>query len=114
MESFNRAAEEIQKVSRQAARTATASAEAAADAMRSAARTDFGRTAHRVSSTLESALSREPVNSTMRTALLSLAGLAALSSIGLYLAGRKHESILVGQWTPMFLGVALWSQVVKR
>lgn len=72
-----------------------------------------GRAAQAVSESNERNDAMEPMNSTMRTALLGAAGLSVLASLGFAVAGKKHESLFVGQWAPTLLTIALWYQIVK-
>jgi hypothetical protein len=72
-----------------------------------------GRTAASISESIERNDAQEPVNSTTRTLLLSAAGVSILGSLALNVMGRKHESLLVGEWVPTLLIIALWYQEVK-
>lgn len=72
-----------------------------------------GRMAQGISEANETTDSAEPMNSTMRTILLSAAGLSILGSLAMQFTNRKHEALFVGQWAPTLLIIALWYQEVK-
>lgn len=72
-----------------------------------------GEIAHSMSEPMERGLSREPVNSSIRTALLAAAGASILGSLIMQMQGRKHEALFVGQWAPTLVSFALWYQIVK-
>ncbi|MDQ2818641.1 MAG: hypothetical protein M3T49_10640 [Candidatus Eremiobacteraeota bacterium] len=92
-------------------------AESASDGIRDAAaqagNSDIANAAHQTSRTLEDTAAQEPVNSTMRTVLLGLAGVSMLTAIALHLSDKKSNSVFVGQWVPTLLIIALWNQIVK-
>ncbi len=75
--------------------------------------TPIGRMAQGISESNEQHDAREPMNSTMRTVLLSGAGMAIAASLAMQLMGRKHEALFFGQWAPTMLTIALWYQLVK-
>ncbi|HET9029115.1 MAG TPA: hypothetical protein VFN49_02990 [Candidatus Aquilonibacter sp.] len=97
--------------------TATERARSATDAIsgtiRNATDNSVGRTAQGISESNERNDSQEPMNSMMRTILLSAAGLSVLGSLAMNFMGRKHEALFVGQWAPTLLIIALWYQEVK-
>lgn len=72
-----------------------------------------GEIARGVSEPMERGLAREPVNSSVRTALLVAAGASILGSLIMQMQGRKHEALFVGQWAPTLVSFALWYQIVK-
>ncbi len=41
------------------------------------------------------------------------AGGSILLSLGLHVAGRRHDALLVGQWVPTFLILGLYNKLVK-
>lgn len=55
----------------------------------------------------------EPVNASIRTALLVAAGGAVAASLIMQMMDRKHEALFVGQWAPTLVSIALWYQIVK-
>lgn len=81
--------------------------------IRNATDNSVGRAAQGISESNERNDSQEPMNSTMRTVLLSAAGLSILGSLAMNFMGRKHEALFVGQWAPTLLIIALWYQEVK-
>lgn len=88
-------------------------ADRVAGSMYDATNTTTGRVAQGISEANERTGSAEPMNSSMRTMLLSAAGLSILGSLAMQFMGRKHEALFVGQWAPTLLIVALWYQEVK-
>ncbi|MEO6913403.1 MAG: hypothetical protein ABI182_05225 [Candidatus Baltobacteraceae bacterium] len=96
----------IETTAKKAANSTVGSVDRAAD-------TRPGKLSADVSNTLEHRLAKEPSNSTMRSALMLVAGGALLGSLVMQLSGRKHESLFIGQWVPTILLIALWGQVVK-
>jgi hypothetical protein len=44
---------------------------------------------------------------------LWLAGASIATSLGLKIAGRKHDALFVGQWAPTFLILGLYNKLVK-
>jgi hypothetical protein len=66
-----------------------------------------------ISGNIERSVAPEPVNASIRTALLVAAGGAVAGSLIMQMMGRKHEALFVGQWAPTLVSVALWYQIVK-
>jgi len=103
MNNMDQAREWSTKAARQATRT-----------VERASHTDPARTVHAVSQTFESSVAHGPTNATWRSLFMTLAGASLVSSLGLAIVGRKHQALLVGQWTPSLLIFALWGQTVKE
>lgn len=66
-----------------------------------------------ISGNIERNVSPEPVNASIRTALLVAAGGAVAASLIMQMMDRKHEALFVGQWAPTLVSIALWYQIVK-
>ncbi len=94
-------------------RAAGSAAESITGSIRDATDTSAGRAAAAISEATERNDAQEPTNSTKRSLLLGAAGLSIGISLALNFMGRKHESLLVGQWVPTLLIIALWYQEVK-
>lgn len=88
--------------------------EQAKDSARQASGTQSGRAARDVADQMEDAVAPPATNALWRTLFLGLAGAATLGSLGMFAAQRKHESLFMGQWVPVFVLIALWGQVVRR
>src|SRR5579872_3588320 len=88
--------------------------EQARDSARQASKTQSGRAARDVAEQMEDAVAPPATNALWRTLFLGLAGVATLGSLGMFAAQRKHESLFMGQWVPVFVLIALWGQVVRR
>jgi hypothetical protein len=67
-----------------------------------------------VSNSMEHIVGSEPMNSTIRTALLIATGASIVTSLVLQITDKKNEALFVGQWAPTILLIALWGQVVKE
>ena len=92
---------------------AESSTDSIAGSIERAADNPVGRMAQGVSESNERHDAREPMNSLMRTMLLSGAGMAIVASLSMQMMGRKHEALFFGQWAPTLLTIALWYQLVK-
>ena len=66
-----------------------------------------------ISGNIEKNVAPEPVNSSVRTALLATAGASMLASLIMHLTNRKPDAMFVGQWAPTLVAAALWYQIVK-
>jgi hypothetical protein len=62
---------------------------------------------------IEQTVAPSPVNASIRTALLALAGASVIGSLVLQTSGKENKSLFVGQWAPTLVAVALWYQIVK-
>ena len=69
---------------------------------------DQGHAEGVVARTIEEQTAKLPSDLFMWAAIASMGG-----SIFLHYAGRKHESLFVGQWVPTFLIFGLYNKLVK-
>lgn len=81
--------------------------------IRDTANGSTGQTARGLSAPLERNLAQEPINSTVRTLLLTAAGASIVGSLVMQMQNRREEALFVGQWAPTLMVMALWYQVVK-
>ena len=89
-------------------------ADAAEDMAKRADKSKIARKVRDTSEHVEHAVGKHrSANALWRSFFLAAAGTAAFLSFGMLVAGRRHESIFVGQWVPTLLITALWAQVVK-
>lgn len=62
----------------------------------------------KVAKTIESQTAKLPSDT-----FLWAGGAAILGSLTLQLLGKRHSSLFVGQWAPMFLMLGLYNKIVK-